>query len=287
MKSKTPANVSNTPSPKQLLDGFDLDPKRSLGQNFLHDPNTLHKIVAAAELTAADTVLEIGPGTGALTTHLAAAAGRVIAVEIDQRLIPILHRELAPFPNVEVRCADILQVAIPELVGASPYSVVANLPYYITSAILRHLLDAEHKPRRMVVTVQQEVAERLAALPGDLSVLAVSVQFYGKVQIVSHIGAAAFWPRPEVASAVVRIDVYEQRPVVVPSEALFFRVVKAGFGQKRKQLRNSISAGLSIPAADAGKLLEKSAIDPMRRAETLTLEEWAALSRSVAGAQSE
>lgn len=285
MAAKTPVHVtpaSSAGNPKQLLDRFDLDPKRSLGQNFLHDPNTLHKIVAAAELTATDTVLEVGPGTGALTTQLAAAAGRVVAVEIDNRLIPILQRELAPFPNVEVHCADILQVSIPELIGASPYSVVANLPYYITSAILRHLLEAEHKPRRMVVTVQQEVAERLAAQPGDLSVLAVSVQFYGKVQVVSHIGAAAFWPRPDVASAVVRIDVYEQRPVDIPSEALFFRVVKAGFGQKRKQLRNSISAGLGLTAADAAILLEQSAIDPMRRAETLTLDEWAALSRAVA-----
>ena len=282
MNPNTPANVN---SPKQLLERFDLVPKKGLGQNFLHDPNTLRKIVTAAELTAADTVLEIGPGTGALTTHLAVAAGRVVAVEIDNRLIPILERELAVFPNVEIRCADILQVTVPELIGASPYTVVANLPYYITSAILRHLLEAEHKPRRLVVTVQQEVAERLAAQPGDLSVLAVSVQFYGKVQIVSHIGAAAFWPRPDVASAVVRIDVYEQCPVVVPSEALFFRVVKAGFGQKRKQLRNSISAGLGLSAADASHMLEKSAIDPMRRAETLTLDEWAALSRSVAGAQ--
>ena len=283
MNSKSSASSN---SPKQLLEGFDLVPKKGLGQNFLHDPNTLHKIVAAAELTSADTVLEIGPGTGALTTQLATAAGRVVAVEIDSRLIPILKRELAQFPNVEICCADILQITMPELIGASPYSVVANLPYYITSAILRHLLEAEHKPRRLVVTVQQEVAERLAAQPGDLSVLAVSVQFYGKVQIVSHIGAAAFWPRPDVASAVVRIDVYEQRPVVVPSEALFFRVVKAGFGQKRKQLRNSISAGLGLSATDAGNLLEKSAIDPMRRAETLTLDEWAALSRSVHGAQS-
>ncbi len=282
MNPNTPANVN---SPKQLLERFDLVPKKGLGQNFLHDPNTLRKIVTAAELTAADTVLEIGPGTGALTTHLAVAAGRVVAVEIDNRLIPILERELAVFPNVEIRCEDILQVTVPELIGASPYTVVANLPYYITSAILRHLLEAEHKPRRLVVTVQQEVAERLAAQPGDLSVLAVSVQFYGKVQIVSHIGAAAFWPRPDVASAVVRIDVYEQCPVVVPSEALFFRVVKAGFGQKRKQLRNSISAGLGLSAADASHMLEKSAIDPMRRAETLTLDEWAALSRSVAGAQ--
>ena len=282
MNPNTPANVN---SPKQLLERFDLVPKKGLGQNFLHDPNTLRKIVTAAELTTADTVLEIGPGTGALTTQLAVAAGRVVAVEIDNRLIPILERELAVFPNVEIRCADILQVTVPELIGASPYTVVANLPYYITSAILRHLLEAEHKPRRLVVTVQQEVAERLAAQPGDLSVLAVSVQFYGKVQIVSHIGAAAFWPRPDVASAVVRIDVYEQRPVVVPSEALFFRVVKAGFGQKRKQLRNSISAGLGLSAADASHMLEKSAIDPMRRAETLTLDEWAALSRSVAGAQ--
>ncbi|MHB8625642.1 MAG: 16S rRNA (adenine(1518)-N(6)/adenine(1519)-N(6))-dimethyltransferase RsmA [Aggregatilineales bacterium] len=272
-------------NPKTLLDTHAIDPKKSLGQNFLHDPNALHKIVTAAELAPDDTVLEIGAGTGALTAQLAEGVpdGRVVAVEIDDRLLPILNRTLVSYPNVELVCADILKTNAADLVGTSPYSVVANLPYYITSAILRHLLEAEHKPRRLVLTVQEEVAERLSARPGDMSVLAVSVQFYGRPYIVTRLGAAAFWPRPDVGSAVVRIDVYEadQRPVDAHDEALFFRIVRAGFGQKRKQLKNSLSAGLALSPGDAGAWLEQAGIDPMRRAETLTLTEWGALCRTI------
>ncbi len=209
-------------NPKQLLDAYELDPKKSLGQNFLHDPNALEKIVATADLMPGDTVVEVGPGTGALTIRLAEAVARVIAVEVDDRLLPILARTLAAYPNVEVIYADILQTDIAALVGSTPYSVVANLPYYITSAILRHMLEIAHKPQKLVLTVQQEVAERIIAKPNDMSVLAVSVQFYGKPQIVSRLAPAAFWPRPDVASAVVRIDVYDHAPVDVPSEALVF-----------------------------------------------------------------
>ncbi|MBN1964782.1 MAG: 16S rRNA (adenine(1518)-N(6)/adenine(1519)-N(6))-dimethyltransferase RsmA, partial [Anaerolineae bacterium] len=162
--------------------------------------------------------------------------------------------------------------------------VVANLPYYITSAILRHLLECRPRPERLVVTVQREVAERLIAEPGDMSLLAVSVQFFGRPQIALRLNPAAFWPRPDVESAVVRIDVYGAPPVDVPDEALFFRVVRAGFGQKRKQLRNAISAGLHIAKADADALLGQGGIDPQRRAETLSLDEWAALVRAVAEA---
>ncbi len=271
----------NPVNPKHLMDAHEIDPKKSLGQNFLHDPNALEKIVATAELMPGDTVVEVGPGTGALTLRLAQAVTRVIAVEIDERLIPILEHELAPCANIELVHADILQTDVPGLVGAEPYSVVANLPYYITSAILRHLLEVTHKPRRLVLTVQQEVAERLVAKPDDMSVLAVSVQFYGKPQIVTRLGAAAFWPRPDVGSAVVRIDVFDQRPVEVPDEALFFRVVRAGFSQKRKQLKNSISGGMGMSHAEAGALLQQAGVDPMRRAETLSLPEWAAISRVV------
>src|SRR5262249_34673621 len=153
------------------------------------------------------------------------------------------HQQLADFSNVQLVHGDILETNVQELVGNGPYTVVANLPYYITSAILRHLLDVPHKPQCMVLTIQQEVAERLIAKPGDMSLLTVSVQFYGKPTIVTRLNPATFWPRPDVASAVVRIDVYDQPPVDVPSEQLFFRVVRAGFGQKRKQLKNSIGAG--------------------------------------------
>jgi 16S rRNA (adenine1518-N6/adenine1519-N6)-dimethyltransferase len=269
-------------NPKYLMDTFEVVPKKSLGQNFLHDPNALEKIVETADLMPGDLVLEVGPGTGTLTVALAQSRAQVVAVEIDERLIPILQQQLADFPDVRIVHADILETEIADLVGNDDYTVVANLPYYITSAILRHLLETPHKPRRLVLTVQQEVAERLTARPGDMSLLTISVLFYGKPSIITRLNPAAFWPRPDVASAVVRIDVYEQPPVDVPSEELFFKVVRAGFGQKRKQLKNSLGAGLGLSHAEAGALLQEAGIDPARRAETLTLAEWAAITRVVA-----
>jgi 16S rRNA (adenine1518-N6/adenine1519-N6)-dimethyltransferase len=269
-------------NPKYLLDMFQVTPKKSLGQNFLHDPNALEKIVVTADLMPGDTVLEIGPGTGTLTVALAQSRANVIAVEIDERLLPILRQQLSDYPSVRLIHADILETDIGELVGADEYTVVANLPYYITSAILRHLLEARRKPKRLVVTVQQEVAERLIAKPGDMSLLTVSVLFYGQPTIATRLNPAAFWPRPDVASAVVQIDVHEQPPVDVPAEVLFFRVVRAGFGQKRKQLKNAMGAGLGLSHAQAGALLEAASVDPTRRAETLTLDEWAAITRVVA-----
>jgi 16S rRNA (adenine1518-N6/adenine1519-N6)-dimethyltransferase len=269
-------------NPKYLLDTFNIDPKKSLGQNFLHDPNAQEKIIETAELMSEDTVLEIGPGTGALTVCLAQSAARVIAVEIDERLIPVLEQQLRDFSNVELIHADILETDVQGLVGNGAYVVVANLPYYITSAILRHLLEVDQKPQRLVLTVQQEVAERMIAKPDDMSLLAASVQFYGKPKIVTRLNPAAFWPRPDVASAVVRIDVYDKPTIDVPSQELFFNVVRAGFGQKRKQLKNSLGAGLNISHPEAAALLQEAGIDPTRRAETMALEEWAAITRVVA-----
>jgi 16S rRNA (adenine1518-N6/adenine1519-N6)-dimethyltransferase len=267
---------------RQLLDFHGIPPKKSLGQNFLHDPNTLEKIIQVADLAPNSTVVEIGPGTGNLTRLLAREAGRVLAIEIDDRLLPLLRQEFAAQPHVELIHADILEVDIAELVDHQPYVVVANLPYYITSAILRHLMDSPHRPRRIVITVQREVADRLVAEPDEMSLLAVSVQFYGEPQIAMRLNPAAFWPRPDVDSAVVRIDVFDGPRVSVPSEDLFFRVVRAGFGQKRKQLRNAISAGLHIDKASADTLLQQAGIDPQRRAETVRLDEWAALTRALA-----
>jgi 16S rRNA (adenine1518-N6/adenine1519-N6)-dimethyltransferase len=264
---------------KYLLEKMDILPKKSLGQNFLQDPNALEKIANAAHIAPTDTVLEIGAGTGALTVKLAQRAAQVIAVEIDERLLPVLHSQLHDFPNVRVYHADILQVDLDALLGARPYLVVANLPYYITSKILRHLFEAGNKAQRLILTVQQEVAERLVAAPGEMSLLSVSAQFYGKPQIVARLSPAAFYPRPEVSSAVVRIDLHAKPPVDVPDEELFFHVVSAGFGQKRKQLKNSLSSGLAISHAAAADLLVRAGVDPMRRAETLTLEEWAAITR--------
>jgi 16S rRNA (adenine1518-N6/adenine1519-N6)-dimethyltransferase len=160
--------------------------------------------------------------------------------------------------------------------------VVANVPYYITSAIIRHLLDSPHRPRRIVMTVQHELAERILAQPPEMNLLAVSVQVYGQPEIVTRIKPAVFWPRPEVDSAVLKIDSYAVPAVDVPGMGQFFRVVRAGFGQKRKQLKNSLGSGLGIKATLAGECLEDAGIDPKRRAETVSLEEWARLTRVIA-----
>lgn len=269
-------------NPRTLLEQYEIQPRKGLGQNFLHDPGALEKIASLAEITTEDTVLEIGPGTGALTRVLARAAKKVIAVEIDERLKPVLEQQLSEFNNVWVIYQDIMMVDLAALFSAGDYIVVANLPYYITSAILRHLLEGPHKPRRLLLMVQEEVAERLVARPDDMSLLTVSVQFYGAPRIVNRLKPAAFWPRPEVDSAVVRIDVYDQPPVDVPDAAAFFRVVRAGFSQKRKQLKNALGGGLNLPHQQAAELLEQAGIDPRRRAETLSLAEWAALTRVVA-----
>jgi len=263
-----------------LLRRFNLQPKKSLGQNFLVEEHALAKVVAAAELSPTDTVLEIGPGLGSLTRHLAKAAARVVAVELDQNLLEPLNYVLADDSNVEIIHGDILTLQ-PSSFNLPPfYKVVANIPYYITSAVIRHLLEAEAKPSRVVLTIQKEVAERLCAQPPDMNLLAVSVQFYSEPKVVAKISAGAFYPRPEVDSAVVRLDVRSEPAVKVPSADEFFRLVKAGFGQKRKQLRNSLSTGLNLPAAQVEAWLTQANIDPKRRAETLSLEEWGDLVNS-------
>jgi len=305
--------------PKHLLDRYGIEPKKSLGQNFLHDEGLLARIAAAAELSSEDEVLEIGPGLGALTRQLCRQARRVVAVELDQRLLPALEGELAGCDNAEIVHGDILALDPADWFTA-PYAVVANVPYYITAAILRHLLESRPRPRRLVLTVQREVAGRLTAAPPDMSLLAVSVQYYGRVRYVSSVKAGAFWPRPDVDSAVVRIDVAERflghddgrrttddspaqaesassdagrgaedlppaarHSLLDPSssEAAFFRVVRAGFSEKRKQLKNNLrSLGLGDEAIAAA--LARAGIDGRRRAETLAVAEWARLAEVLA-----
>jgi 16S rRNA (adenine1518-N6/adenine1519-N6)-dimethyltransferase len=292
----------------ELVRRYQLDPKKSLGQNFLVDASHLDRIVAAAELQPTDVVLEIGPGLGTLTRRLATQAGQVVAVELDNRLIELLRADFANQPHVHIVHNDILEIDPPALLaevvgpaiartiddsvsnggihnsahnGGINYKVVANLPYYITSLALRHLLEASPPPSLAVVMVQKEVAERICAKAGDLSLLAVSVQFYAIPRLVQRVPAGAFYPAPKVDSAVLRLDVRPQPAVTSVSPQEFFRVVRAGFGQKRKQLANSLSAGLEIPKAAAQAALEQAGIDPRRRAETLTLEEWGTLCQSL------
>lgn len=257
-----------------LLKKYGLRPHKGLGQNFLQDAIALEKIISAAEIQATDTVLEIGPGLGSLTRYLAAAAKAVVAVELDQHLLPPLKTVLAPYGNVSLIHGDILELNTSELVREKNYLVVANIPYYITSAVIRHLLESETRPRRIVLTIQKEVAQRICEKPGDMSLLALSVQVYGKPHIATYIPASAFIPSPNVDSAVLVIDIYPTP--LIPADLLdkFFKLIKAGFSQKRKTLRNALSAGLSVSTKNATELLGRAAIDPMRRAETLSIEEW-------------
>ena len=265
-----------------LLRQYHLHPDKRLGQNFLVDESALMNIIRAADLQASDSVLEIGAGLGNLTRYLAASTKQVVAVEVDQRLLPVLRQVVAPFQNVKVVAGDILSLDPGKLMDASQlpyaaYRVVANIPYYITSAVIRHLLEATLKPSSLVLTVQQEVAERICAQPGDLSLLALSVQVYGQPRINLRIPAEAFYPPPKVDSAVVSVKIFPQP--VIPRDSLgsFFRLAKAGFSQKRKTLRNALSAGLGWPTNQVETLLEQCGIASIRRAETLSLEEWAYL----------
>jgi 16S rRNA (adenine1518-N6/adenine1519-N6)-dimethyltransferase len=262
--------------PKKLLAQYQIEPKKSLGQAFLHDPEILARIVAAADLSPSDQVLEIGPGLGQLTQLLAEKSRQVIAVELDGRLLPILRAETAACENVKLIHGDILAHP-PETLFWQPYKVVANVPYYITGAILRHLLDSENRPSMMVLTVQKEVAQRITASPPQMSLLAVSVQYYGRATLLETIKAGAFWPRPDVDSAVIRIDRTEAK---APDADWFFRVARAGFAQRRKQLKNNLRV-LGFSSDEIASALVEAQLDGRRRAETLGLTEWKALTKAL------
>lgn len=272
-----------------LLRRFGLRAKKGLAQHFLIDKEILGLITSTAGLTPGDIVLEIGPGLGVLTGELARQAGYVLAVELDSNLAGILKKTLASFGNVAIINEDILNIEPvsllergkisfpPSIADPFSYKVVANLPYYITSLVLRHFLEASVKPQMMVVMVQKEVAEAIVAEPGRMSVLSISVQFYGKPEIISLVPARCFYPAPEVDSALLRITLYPHPPVAVTDIDSFFNLVSAGFIAPRKQIVNSLTRGLRLPRAKVFSLLEKAGIASQRRAETLTLDEWAHL----------
>jgi 16S rRNA (adenine1518-N6/adenine1519-N6)-dimethyltransferase len=268
-----------------LLRRYNLRPDQSLGQNFLVDAKALQQVVDAAELSPNEDVLEIGPGLGSLTRLLVMQARRVVAVELDTRFIPVLHEVLADLNNVKIIEGDILQIdpvaTLTDNTDQITYQVVANIPYYITSAVIRHLLEARVKPETVTLTIQQEVAERICAAPGKMSLLALSVQVYGAPQIAAYIPAGAFYPPPKVASAVVHVDIFPNPAIPPDLLRLFFRLAKAGFSQKRKNLRNAISGGMAWKPKQAEELLEAAGIDPRRRAETLSLSEWQCLAENV------
>lgn len=249
-------------------------PKKSLGQHWLFDSRSLGAICDAAELTAHDTVLEVGPGLGPLTIELVQRVKQVVAVEFDERLARELPGRV-PAPNLTVVHSDILKFDLTQLPAG--YKVVANVPYYLTSNLVRFLLESPTPPQMAVMLVQKEVAERLAAKPGSMSILAVSAQFYATVNLGVVVTADKFDPPPKVNSQVVILEYRDQPLFVDVDPKQFFRLVKAGFGEKRKTLRNSLSGGLHITKDEATELLVTAGLDPERRAQELSLQDWRAL----------
>jgi len=263
----------------ELLRRYQLRPRKSLGQNFLADHNALLKIVRDAGVGPGDRVLEIGAGLGSLTRVLAAQAGRVVAIEIDRNLFPVLEAVTAEFSNVELVQGDILEIPPETLFTEDGYLVVANIPYYITSAVIRHLLEAEVRPARVVLTIQREVAERILNLDGKMSLLSLSVQVYGKAELGSQIPAGCFYPVPGVDSSVLIIDVDEKPKLSAEDLESMFRLAHAAFHQKRKMLRNSLQSLLGDERVS--QVFADADLDPRSRPETLSLEEWIRLTDAV------
>jgi 16S rRNA (adenine1518-N6/adenine1519-N6)-dimethyltransferase len=267
---------------RQLLRQFGFKPRKRLGQHFLIDEAVLERILSAAELSPGDIVVEIGPGLGILTEGLAKQGARVVAVEFDGKLVGLLKKRLAGFPDVKIVRADILKVAPRQLLQenlsssdlARGYKVIANLPYYITSPVLSHFLEAQPRPSEMVIMVQKEVGEVIAAAPGKMKLLSVRAQFYSEPVIVSYVPAASFYPPPKVDSAILRLDVYSEPPIEISDVSGFFDMVMHGFSSPRKQLRNSLAHSLEMSPDQVASLLDKAGIEVKRRAETLAMEEW-------------
>jgi 16S rRNA (adenine1518-N6/adenine1519-N6)-dimethyltransferase len=292
MAETDPSNHSLLSKTRFLLDHYDLKAKKGLGQHFLINSGVLKNIMRAADLSSEDLVLEIGPGIGVLTHELVQQAGWVIAIEVDKKLAEALRETLVPHQNFSIVNQDVLEIEPRTLIkkemsslpasiqDCQKYKVVANLPYYITQPIIRHFCEAELKPQTMTIMVQKEVAKNIVAGPGELSILAISVQFYGKPQIMGYVAAANFYPVPKVDSAILKIALYPELPWQVDSSNNFFKIVRAGFCAARKQILNSLSQGLAISRSDVLNWLERAGVDPQKRAETLSLEEWASLERS-------
>jgi 16S rRNA (adenine1518-N6/adenine1519-N6)-dimethyltransferase len=269
-----------------ILHRFKLRADKKLGQNFLIDENIVRNIVAAAELSDKDAVLEVGPGIGTLTQGLAESGASVVAVELDKRLLPVLDTTLEGYDNVRIVNGDILQVDIMQTVGVDEFKVCANLPYYITTPIIFALLEKRLPMERLVAMVQKEVAERMAAKPGgkDYGALSVAIQYYTEPEIAFIVPPSSFIPAPSVDSAVIVCKRREKPPVEVCDEALFFRVVKAAFSLRRKMLNNSLK-NMGIKGEQVAKWLELAGVDGKRRAETLSLEDFAALTNTFAASK--
>jgi 16S rRNA (adenine1518-N6/adenine1519-N6)-dimethyltransferase len=263
--------------PRALLRAFNLRPKKSLGQNFLVSPSGIETVVRAADLTGDEDVLEIGAGLGTLSLALAERARYLLAIEIDEDLLPALRWVLSNLENVRLLSGDILNLDLAQLGLQPDYVVVANIPYNITSHLIRKLMESDFPAQRVILTIQEEVANRIVAEPGGMSLLALSVQVYGVPRVEAKIAAAAFTPQPAVNSAVIRIDRLSRPRLAADKRSAFFELARAGFGQRRKQLPNALSHGLGLKKAHVIELLEAVGISPRSRAQELSLDEWISL----------
>jgi 16S rRNA (adenine1518-N6/adenine1519-N6)-dimethyltransferase len=267
-------DLTNVHEIHKLLSAHHMRPHKSFGQHFLIDRAVLQTIVNAAEIELDDEILEVGAGTGVLTQELARSAHRVVAVEVERDMLVLLKETTSDYVNVEVVASNLLSFDPTAVFGQSAYKLVANLPYYITAPTLRHFLECSNPPKSLIVMVQLEVAQRITAGPGDLSLLGVSVQLYGQPRMVARVPAQAFYPAPNVDSAILRIDVHPQASLSPLERQRFFRVVQAGFSERRKQLHNSLTHGLHHKNEYVRSWLAMARIDASRRAETLSIAEW-------------
>jgi 16S rRNA (adenine1518-N6/adenine1519-N6)-dimethyltransferase len=282
-----PAPSQSTPLPttrrgwQDLLSYLDIRPSKGMGQNFLFDRDVVRRVVDTAGLDQTSVVVEIGPGLGIMTEELLARAGRVIAIELDRRLGAHLRHLFGDRSNFTLVEGNALDIDPADVVPSNAvYQVVANLPYSVASAITRHALEATRPPSKLTLMVQKEVAERMTASPPQMSILGVATQFYANAEIAFVVPPDVFVPKPKVESAVVQISTKPALPLPREEIESFFRIVNAGFRQKRKQVANSLSAELKLPKATVQEVLERAGIDPMRRAETISVEEWVGLWRA-------
>lgn len=260
---------------KDLFRHYQIKPKDVLGQNFLIDEIVLDEIIGAADLKKTDTVLEVGPGLGILTQQLATHAGKVISVEKDDNMMEILKINLKDYPNVKVVHQDILQYHVSEQIKGK-YKVVANIPYYLTSHLFQYFLKQKNKPESMVFMIQKEVGERVTAEPGDMSVLAISVQAFADAMIMAQVPKECFWPIPKVNSVIIKIEP-KLKYKAITDEKEFFKIVKVAFAAKRKQLHNNLSNGLGLSHDQVMDWLKINNIEPTSRAEDLSIEDWVKL----------
>jgi len=266
---------------KELFKKYGLKPSKKMGQNFLTNKSIAQKIVKSAEIGNEDFVLEVGPGLGILTKELAGTALKVLAVEKDKKLIALLKEELNNFKNIEIINADILKLLrtnAAQNLCPKNYKVAANLPFNIASAVIRGFLEAERQPETMSLIVQKEVAQRIVAKPGDMNMLALSVQFYAEAKITSYILRGAFYPPPKVDAAIIKLTPRNRLNLFQPE--LFFKIARAGFSHPRKQLAGNLSKGLKIERDKVESWLKNNGVEPSRRAETLSLSAWLSLAES-------